>query len=336
MVRRILSGLGASIAAGALLATSAGAASGPPPPPKSTNGKPVQQVGAGLQTPTSFAFGAGQVFVSDFGSETGGTGPGGVFVLKNGTATRLPGSPPVSFGLAWRKGTLYVSAGSQLMAWSGWDGTKFASQKVIYTAPKGFPGFNGIGFGANGRLYAGVSLASNNDHSPSKAPFAFDILSFNASGKNLKVVARGIRQPWQMVFPAGSSSPIVSGLGQDTGAKNPPDFLFRVLAGQNYGFPKCNWTVLSACSSYATPFKFFGPHFDAMGLGIIGSRLYISSFTNPTGKGPGGEVLSMPLIGGPAKPLLTGFVAPVVALGVHAGWVYVGEVGTGLVFRVKH
>jgi hypothetical protein len=33
------------------------------------------------------------------------------------------------------------------------------------------------------------------------------------------------------------------------------------------------------------------------------------------------------------KPLLTGFVAPVVGLGLHHGYVYVGEL-TGQVFRV--
>jgi hypothetical protein len=295
---------------------------------------PNPQVAAGMQTPTSFAFGAGQVFASDFGSENGGNTPGGVFVLKNGTAVRLAGSPPLAFGLAWRKGTLYISSAQQLLAWSGWNGTTFATHKVIYTAPKGFTSFNGLGFGANGRLYVGVGLAQTNDHAPSKAPFAFDVLSLTAAGRGLKVVATGIRQPWQMVFPAGSSSPIVSDLGQDRGAKNPPDFLLRVLPGQDYGFTKCNWIVLAACSGAATPWKFFTPHTDAMGLGIIGSRLYFSSFTGATGQGPGGEVLSMPLIGGAATPPLTGFVAPTVALGVNAGWVYVGEL-TGQVFRVK-
>jgi hypothetical protein len=78
----------------------------------------------------------------------------------------------------------------------------------------------------------------------------------------------------------------------------------------------------------------FSPHTDIMGLGIIGSELYMTSFAGPTGKGPGGEVLSVPLSGGKAKPLVTGFVAPVVGLGEHDGWLYIGEL-TGQVFRVK-
>jgi hypothetical protein len=332
MASRLLKPGGIVLAASALFCSSAMAAG--PPPPKSTNGNTVQLVGSGLSTPTSFAFGAGQTFVSDFGSEDGKS-VGGVFVLKGGAAVRLPGSPPISFGLAWHKNTLYISALNRLMAWSGWNGSEFTSRKVIYTAPKRFTGFNGIGFGANGRLYVGVSLADTNDHGPPKTPYAYDILSLTAKGKDLKIVAQGIRQPWQMVFPAGSSSPFVSGLGQDKGAKNPPDFVFRIKSGQDYGFPKCNWTKASACKGFARPFKMFSPHFDAMGLGLIGAKLYISSFLGPKGTGPGGQVFWMPRKGGAPKPLLTGFVAPVVALGTHSGWVYAGEVGTGLVHRVK-
>jgi glucose/arabinose dehydrogenase len=278
------------------------------------------------------------VFEGDGGVEPGGPGvpaPGGVFLLKNGTASRLPGSPPFVAGLAWRKGTLYVSAGQQLLAWSAWNGTTFAKQQVLYTAPKKFTGFNGIGFGANGRLYAGVSLSQTGDHGPPNTPHAYQVLSFNTKGKDMKVVAKGIRQPWQMVFPKGSSSPFVSDLGQDEGATHPPDFVLRVNQGDNFGFPKCNWTkaTRSLCQKkYAKPFKLFAPHTDVMGLGIIGKTLYMSEFLGDQGQA--GLVQSMPVKGGKPKTLLKGFVAPIVGLGVNKGWVYVGEL-TGQVFRVK-
>jgi hypothetical protein len=41
----------------------------------------------------------------------------------------------------------------------------------------------------------------------------------------------------------------------------------------------------------------------------------------------------MPLSGGPVKPVVKGFVAPTVGLGVHGGSLYVGEL-TGQVFKV--
>ncbi len=175
-----------------------------------------------------------------------------MFLLKKGTATKLAGSPAFVAGLAWSKGTLYVSGGTptsatsatwQILAWSGWNGTKFTKQKAIYTAPKKFQGFNGVAIGPDGRLYVGVDvgLLDGNDHGPAtKSPYLYDILSMDTHGKHFKVYATGIRQPWQLAFEKGSSAPFVSALGQDSGAKNPPDFVLKVGKGDNYGFPQCN------------------------------------------------------------------------------------------------
>jgi glucose/arabinose dehydrogenase len=320
-------------------------AAGGPPPPTAVNGAPVTQVAAGLGTPTSFAFGAGSVFEGDGGNNQSGPPNGGVFLLKGGTGTKLAGSPAFVGGLAWYKGSLYVSGGFltgpnsakwQLLKWSGWNGSKFNSQKVVWTAPKKLDGLNGIAFGPDGRLYVGVDLGltDGNDHSPAKTPDVYDILSVKPNGKDLKVVASGIRQPWQMAFPKGSAFPLVSDLGQDSGATNPPDFVLKVKPGQNYGFPGCNQTVKSKCKAFAKPFRTFGPHTDIMGMAIIGKKLYMTSFMGPKGKGPGGEVFSMPLKGGKLTPVVTGFVAPTVGLGVRGNSLYIGEL-TGQVFSVK-
>jgi glucose/arabinose dehydrogenase len=324
---------------------SAQAGSGPPLP-TSTNGHKVQLFASGVKTPTSFAFGDGSVFEGDGGNSEGSAPPNGaVYVLKNGAATEIPGSPVFVAGLAWHNDALFVSGGVltpkgpswRLLKWTGWNGTTFKTQKTIYTAPKNFQGFNGIGFGANGRLYVGadVGLLNGNDHGPAtSSPHVYQILSFAPNGTHMKVVARGIRQPWQMAFQAGSSSPYVTDLGQDHGAKNPPDFILRVKAGQNYGFPTCNHTSAKKCKGFAKPYQMFAPHTDLMGIGLHRGTMYLTSFQGLKAKGPGGEVLSLSRRGGSLKPLLTGFVAPTVGLGIHNGYLYVGEL-TGQVFRVK-
>ncbi|MGZ4198416.1 MAG: PQQ-dependent sugar dehydrogenase [Solirubrobacteraceae bacterium] len=338
----------ALIAATAALTTggvvaSATAAQGPPPPPVGAKGVKVKQFATGLFTPTSFAFGGGNVFEGDGGQESSQVPNGGVFRLKGGAATKLAGSPNFVGGLVWHKGTLYVSGASagatgikfQLQAWSGWTGTKFNKQKVIYTAPKGFQGFNGLAFGPDGRLYVGVDvgLLNQNDHGPaSTSPFLYDILSLKPNGKDVKVFAKGIRQPWQFAFEKGSSDPFVSDLGQDSGnVKNPPDFLLKVHKGDNYGFPKCTQTDAKKCKGFAKPFKEFAPHTDIMGLAIIGKTLYMTSFIG--NKGKFGEVLSMPLKGGKVKTVVKGQIAPFVGLGTSGGSLYVGEL-TGRVFKV--
>jgi glucose/arabinose dehydrogenase len=327
----------AALGAGATVAVAAG----PPPPPTAPGGQTVTQVAAGFNVPTSFAFGAGKVFEGDGGAESAKVPNGGVYLLGGGKGVKLAGSPNFVSGLAWHKGALYVAGGTitkqgpvwGLQRWSGFNGNTFAKRTVIWTAPKGFAGTNGIAFAPNGRLFLGidVGLTDNGDHGPPKTPYVYDILSFKADGSGLKVFATGIRQPWQMAFEKGSNDPFVSNLGQNSGAKNPPDFVLRVHQGDNYGFPKCNWTKGSPCKGYAKPFATFAPHTNIMGMAIIGKQLYMTSFTGTTGKA--GEVFSMPLTGGKLTPVVTGFVAPTVGLGTDGTSLYIGEL-TGQVFKV--
>ncbi|HTU97560.1 MAG TPA: hypothetical protein VMF14_17060 [Solirubrobacteraceae bacterium] len=344
MKKRATAAMVAALACGGVAA--AAQAAGPPPPPKSPTGKTVTQVaiGGGLATPTSFAFGNGQIYEGDGGQESSKVPNGGVFVLKNGTGVKIANSPLFVSGLAFHDGALYVAGATAssptdisftIQKWTGWNNASntFAKQTVVYKAPKAFQGFNGIAFGPDGRLYVGVDvgLLNNNDHGPAKTPFVYDILSMKANGKGLKIFATGMRQPWQMAFAPGSKAPLVSDLGQDKGAKNPPDFILKVHQGDNYGFPKCNWTKAKSCTGYAKPFQTFKPHSDIMGMAIIGSKLYVTSFLGTTGKA--GEVFSMPLSGGKLTPVLKGFVGPTVGLAAHGKTLYVGEL-TGQVFSV--
>jgi glucose/arabinose dehydrogenase len=306
--------------------------------PTTRKGAPAQLVAGRVATPTSFAFGAGQVFFSD-GTPPEAAPVGGVYWIHRGKAVKLLGSPPFAFGVAWHKGTLYISAANRILAWSGWTGTIFSHQRTIYRQSSiHFTGFNGLAFGANGRLYVGVGVGGHNDHGPATGPFQYDVISMSAKGTHVKVVARGMRQPWQLAFPKGSSSPYVSDLGQDSGAKNPPDFVLRVRKGQNYGFPKCNRTKASACKGDARPLQFFPSHTDPMGLGIVGNRLFISEF----GAATPARVVSIPLRGGRPRVELGGFPKGrnIVALGAHKGWVYVAEVAAsarklGAIYRFK-
>jgi glucose/arabinose dehydrogenase len=355
MLKRVISALGASAVVCGGLAVAAGASTAATTPlPKAANGKKVSVVATGLGTPTSFAFGAGTVFEGDGGPQgpNGPTAPGGVFVLKGGKATVLAGSPPFVGGLVYSKGTLFVSAAYadatthlpnkfQILAWSGWNGTAFTKHKAIYTAPKGFTGFNGLAVGPDGRLYVGVdvSLTQANDHGPATTPYLYDILAMDTKGKHLKVFASGLRQPWQIAFAPGSSSPFVTVLGQDKPpSSKAPDLLVRVTRGANFGFPQCNWATPKAkdCKGFTKPFQLFKPHSDIGGIGIIGKRIFISEFG--FGSAPAG-VVTVPLKGGKPKQFLSGFVssgpAPTatIGLGVNNGWVYVGTT-TGVVYRV--
>jgi hypothetical protein len=71
-----------------------------------------------------------------------------------------------------------------------------------------------------------------------------------------------------------------------------------------------------------------------MGIALSDATFYLTSFGGPGGAGPGGEVYTLALASHLLRPLITGFVAPVVGLGFHDGYIYVGEL-TGQVFRLK-
>jgi glucose/arabinose dehydrogenase len=322
------SALSAAVAASCLLPAAAQAQG--PPPPTSTNGKPVTVVAGGVATPTAFAFAGNTVFAGSGPAEEGNA-PTGLFTLANGTATQVPGTPPIVFGLAWHKNKLYVSTGPSIVAFSGWDGTKFAASKTISAPKKPFRGFNGLAFGPNGRLYAGVSFGEKYDHKADPAPHAQSVVSMTASGKHLRTVARGLRQPFQLTFVGRGRHPYVSVLSQDKG-KIPKDAIVVARRGQNYGFPTCFWGKPRTCNGFAKPKIFLPKHASPMGIGAIGRTLYVSLFGGLANHKP--VVVSIPAGGGRPKPLLQGFVAPVVALGVHAGMVYVGDL-TGTIYAVS-
>src|SRR5579875_1544922 len=127
----------AALVATAVEVPSADAGNGPPPP-VSTNGHKVQLFATGVKTPTSFAFGDGQVFEGDGGNSEGNAPPnGGVYVLKNGVAKKIPSTLKFVAGLAWHNNKLYIT-GARLtngrpsfviMTWSGWNGSTFTKRR---------------------------------------------------------------------------------------------------------------------------------------------------------------------------------------------------------------
>ncbi len=335
--------LGSCLATAAILCGGGAALAQAPPPPTAANGATVKAIATDIPTPTSISFGSdGTVFVGANGPESGGpphsptataaATKGGVYAVKGGTTTRVPKSPKVVFGVVWHKGILYVTSPNTIYAFSGWNGTKFAKRRVVYSQTQsGFPGFNGIVYGPDGRLYVGVSLTE--DGKSTKG--GNRVLSLRPDGTNVKVFARGIRQPWQFTFVKGIADPFGTNLGQDDlGPSQPPDYIMRLKKGQNYGFAKCNWVDATKCAKFAKPLWLLPPHSSPMGIGAIGSTLYVALFGGLSG-GNNPEVVSLSSTGtGEIKPVLTGFVAPVVALGIRKGRLYVGDL-TGTVWRVK-
>jgi hypothetical protein len=328
----------AALTAGAVGVLGAGTAQAAgPPTPVSTTGKTVQTLGA-VATPTSWGFLGKQAFVGGFGDEENNGAGGGLYYLKGGAATLVPGAGQPTFGVTTHRKTLYTSSVSfgakgpvsAITRWRGWNGTSFAHHKVIWTSPKNFSSLNGLAW-VHGRIYAGVGLSDNNDHGPAQTKYEYDVISVKANGTDTKIVAKGMRQPFQFTFVGKRRYPLVSVLGQDKpDSLKAPDFLAVAKPGANYGFQKCNWTKPGKCTRYDTPFKFLPAHFSAMGLGSRGRKIYIGAFGGTKKGGPG--VYETNRQGRHLKQLVKTF-APNITLGSHGGWLYFGGV-TGQVYRV--
>jgi glucose/arabinose dehydrogenase len=328
----------ASIALVVLVAPAAVAiAAQGPPAPKAVSGRPVTVVARGVPTPTSFAFATGRAFVAGFGDERNPKAKGGVYLLEQGRAVRLPGSPAHVVGLAYRDGTLYVSAcgcgaPSRILAWSGWDGRRFTKSRVVVTGPKNFTGFNGIAVGGDGKLYAGISVGDKktDDYTHGTTRYANSVVSIDRQTGEIIPLATGMRQPWQPVFVPGHAGPLVADLGQENlGKKRPLDRIVEIGKGADFGFPVCP-AHPAGCQKYDEPFATFPAHSSPMGLAALRGKLYVALF-NGVDKGP--EVVTMPLSGGKYAPALVGFAAPVVALGAHSGRLFTGDL-TGTIYSV--
>jgi glucose/arabinose dehydrogenase len=320
-------------AVAAALAVPAAAGAQAPPPPTAANGATVHTLAQGLPTPTAFAFYKRAVFVSAFGDPEDPTVKGGVYRIRKGKARRLRNAPRTVAGIAWRKGTrkLYVSNNKRIVVLSRWNGHRFLRSRTIYRGPTDFDGFSGLAFGPDGRLYAGVQLRDSTDEKQDTSPFARSVVSMKPNGTDIQVVAKGLRQPWQLTFVQGIPDPFVSVLA-DESTPTPPDWIVKARPGQDYGYPTCTQLTNQPCHGFDKPIALLDDHASPMGISPIGRTLYVALFGGLTPEHP--VVVSMNTAGKQITPFLTGYVAPVLAVGTRRGNVYTGDL-TGAIYRVK-
>lgn len=342
MTPRKLPALAALLCAALAMAFASVATAAPkgPPAPKAANGKPVKTVGMVPGTPTAFAFAQGKTFVGVFGDEATLKG-GGVFTVAGGKATKVPGTPSGIAGLIQHNGTFYASVigkkGGKIISLSGWNGKKFGKIKTIFNAASTVGSVSGLAW-RNGRIYGGGTLvndvAKNGKVKPSPFPYPYSVFSIKPDGSDFQVVASGLRQPWQLTFVKGNPNPMVSILSQEA-APIPPDAIVNAEPGKNYGFPGCFAGVGTECagSDFAQPFITLPQHASPMGIQGVGSTLYVALFGGIGKSGP--EVVKFAAkANAKPTPVLTGYAAPVVALGIAGKKLYTGDIA-GFIYRAS-
>ena len=295
--------------------------------PNAPKGVRVAVIARGIPLPTSFAFTpGGKVFVGAADQDCGsyGCGPrGGVYLLRPKASARRVVSVETGAAVTWSAGRLFVATSGRVDVHAGFNGRTFARRSTVLT---GLPTWvNGIAAGPSGRIW--VTVGGDCDHCVPTAKLAQAVISIAPDGGEPTIVARRLRQPYGIAFPARSSVPLVTVVGQDNlGSDPPPDAIVRATPGSDFGFPTCNWADGSACAGFAKPLALLKPHSTPTGIAVIGGTAYIGTYGSQA-------ILRMPVAGSNPKPFVNGFSSGVVAVGAYGGRLYVGTL-SGTIYRV--
>jgi glucose/arabinose dehydrogenase len=191
-----------------------------------------------------------------------------------------------ALGLLWHGGELYVShvvpyatvspAGhtGRVVAFSGFDGRRFTQRRVVVDGlPTGRHRVDSMATGPDGRIYLGVG--SEFDARRSSKPLSGTVVSFRPDGGDLRVEARGLRNPYGLAFIPGTSQLLVSEHGRDDlGLRRPPEEVDLVrTAGPSrwYGFPECWGQGGRRCRRAVKPLVRLSPH-SAPGALVVAPR----------------------------------------------------------------
>ena len=235
-----------------------------------------------------FADGRGVVYV---GSRAEGKVYG--VEIDKGRARRvhtLASGLTLPVGVAYRDGSLYVSAVSRILALDGIAG-RLDKPPVPRVVTAGFPaethhGWKFIAFGPDGWLYVPVGAPCNVCDSPD-ARYA-SIQRMRPDGSGVEVVARGVRNTVGFDWNPVDGSLWFTDNGRDMlGDDVPSDELNRVSKpGEHFGYPYCHQGDVPdpefgkgrECARFTPPAVKLGAHVAVLGMRFYTGRAFPAAY----------------------------------------------------------
>jgi glucose/arabinose dehydrogenase len=193
-------------------------------------------------------------------------------------------------GVAYRDGSLYVSAVSRILRLDDiaarLDKPPAPVPVVTDLPAETHHGWKFIAFGPDGLLYVPVG-APCNICEPDPALYA-TILRMKPDGTQREVFARGVRNSVGFDWQPGSNELWFTENGRDMlGDDVPPDELNRAQrAGQHFGYPYCHAGTIKdpefgsrrACSEFTAPAQVLGAHVAALGMRFYKGTQFPASY----------------------------------------------------------
>jgi glucose/arabinose dehydrogenase len=323
----------------ALVAVLAFAAPAGAPPIKIVvpGGFKVSTFAAGLEHPTAMAWGPdGRLYVTEdtgllVAARRGSRKP---VVVARGLRTPL--------GLAWRGRTLYVSEQGRLGRYR-LQGSKLTGRKILVRGlPFELHQQDNVVVGPAGRLYLGSG--STCDACKERNPRSATILSMKPDGTDVRVVARGLRNPFGLAFKPGTNKLYASVNGQDElGTKarpEPAEMVVLVKQGAFYGWPRC-WPsyakkqLAGRCRGVTVPVAYLEPHSSADGIAFWRGGLFVALWGQYLSDRHGRKLVRVDVNSGKASTFARGFDHPLALVVDKTGALLVADWGRGVIYRIQ-
>jgi glucose/arabinose dehydrogenase len=299
----------------------------------------VSTFASGLSDPTAMAYGPdGRIYLT----QDGGT----LVAIRRGTRKPavLVRGLRTPLGLAWRGHDLFVSEQGRLERLTLRDRRLVGRRVIVKGLPFGEHQQDNVVLHA-GRLYWGSG--STCDACKERDARSATVLSLRADGSDLRVVARGLRNPYGLAFQPGTGRLYASVNGQDEldrkGDPEPAEMAVVIRRGAFYGWPRC-WPnarrlrLSGRCGGVARPAAYLEPHSSADGIAFWRGDLYVAEWGQYLSHRFGRRVVRIQLRpDGTARKVrvfASGFAHPLALLVDRTGGLLVADWGRGLVYRI--
>jgi glucose/arabinose dehydrogenase len=310
----------------------------------------VETVARGLAHPTAMAYGPdGRIYVT----QDGGT----LVAIRRSTRSPqvLVRGLRTPLGLAWSGSKLFVSEQGRLERFELRGGRLEGRRVLVRGLPFGRHQQDNVIVGSNGRLYWGNG--STCDVCRERDRRSATVLSLRKDGSDLRVVARGLRNPYGLAFQPGTGRLYATVNGQDEigtpSDPEPAEMLVVVRRGAFYGWPRC-WPnartlhLSGSCRGVAAPAAYLEPHSSADGLAFYTGHSFPRAYRGNVFVAEWGEYLSNRFgrrvvrvqlaPNGRARRVsafASGFGHPLALLVDPGGGLLVADWGRGVVYRIQ-